>query len=151
MIAANLHRLIRPEQSQIWAVLRAEADIHRIHYLLTSAMLGRLCLSGEIFEMSEAQWTAVTEGMAFYDKVKHIIRDGFTKVIRTNVKDYSKAEGYQAVLRTIGDEALLLVHTFAGGADPDISDLLAGYEIADRYGSEISEDNRGLAMLLHRK
>ncbi|MBP5462357.1 MAG: alpha-galactosidase, partial [Lachnospiraceae bacterium] len=48
LIAANLHRLIRPEQSQIWAVLRAESDIDRINYLITSAMLGRLCLSGEI-------------------------------------------------------------------------------------------------------
>lgn len=151
LIAANLHRLIRPEQSQIWAVLRADSDVHRIHYLLTSAMLGRLCLSGEIFAMNEEQWAAVTEGMAFYDKIKHIIRDGFTKVIRTDVKDYSKAEGYQAVLRTLGDEALLIVHTFPGGENPPVSDLLEGYEVIDRYGSELNEAARGAVLLLRKK
>ncbi len=151
LIAANLHRLIRPEQSQIWAVLRANSDVHRIHYLLTSAMLGRLCLSGEIFEMNEEQWAAVTEGMRFYDKIKHIIRDGFTQVIRTNVKDYSKPEGYQAVLRTLGDEALFLVHTFAGGENPPVSDILADYDVVDSYGSELNAAGRGVAMLLRRK
>ena len=151
LIAANLHRLIRPEQSQIWAVLRADSDVHRIHYLLTSAMLGRLCLSGEIFEMNEEQWAAVTEGMRFYDKIKHIIRDGFTQVIRTNVKDYSKPEGYQAVLRTLGDEALFLVHTFAGGENPPISDILADYDVVDSYGSELNAAGRGVAMLLRLK
>ncbi len=150
LIAANLHRLIRPEQSQIWAVLRANSDVHRIHYLLTSAMLGRLCLSGEIFEMNEEQWAAVTEGMRFYDKIKHIIRDGFTQVIRTNVKDYSKPEGYQAVLRTFGDEALFLVHTFAGGENPPISDILADYDVVDSYGSELNAAGRGVAMLLRK-
>ena len=150
LVAANLHRLIRPEQSQIWAVLRKEADVHRIHYLITAGMLGRLCLSGEIFDMNEAQWAAVTEGIAWYGKVAHIIRDGFTKVIRTNVKDYSKASGYQAVLRTLGDEAMLVVHTLAGGANPPVDDLLAGYEAIGKYGSDVDADYRGQVYLLRR-
>ena len=150
LVAANLHRLIRPEQSQIWAVLRKESDPDRIRYLITSAMLGRLCLSGEIFEMDEEQWAAVTEGIAFYDKVKHIIKDGFTGVIRATVEDYKNPAGYQAVLRVLGDEALLLVHTLAGGANPPVDDLLAGYETIDVYGSELSADFRGKAYLLRK-
>ena len=150
LIAANLHRLIRPEQSQIWAVLRAEADIHRIPYLITSGMLGRLCLSGEIFDMNEEQWKAVTEGIAWYAKVAPIIRNGFTKVIRTNVEDYSHAAGYQAVLRTLGDKAMLVVHTLAGGANPPIEDLFEGYEVLDTYGSGLDGDYRGCVWLLQR-
>lgn len=151
LVAANLHRLIRPEQSQIWAVLRRESDPDRIRYLITSAMLGRLCLSGEIFEMDEEQWAAVTEGIAFYEKVKHIIKDGFTKVIRATVEDYKNPAGYQAVLRTLGDEALLLVHTLADGANPPVDDLLAGYETVGTYGSELGADFRGKAFLLSKR
>lgn len=32
IIAANLHRVIRPEQSQIWAVLQKDLDIHQLHF-----------------------------------------------------------------------------------------------------------------------
>ncbi|MBR6020371.1 MAG: alpha-galactosidase [Lachnospiraceae bacterium] len=148
LVAANLHRLIRPEQSQIWAVLRRDADVDRIRYLLTSAMLGRLCLSGEIFDLDDTQWETAMEGVRFYNRVKHIIRDGFTNVIRTNVTDYSNAVGYQAVLRTLGDEELLVVHTFAGGANPPIEDLLEGRTVVASYGSALDEDLRGAAYLL---
>lgn len=148
LIAANLHRLIRPEQSQIWAVLRANADIHRINYLLTSSFLGRLCLSGEIFDLSEDKWQAALDAVVFYDKIKDIIRDGYTSAIRTNVKDYSKPSGYQAVLRELGNKALLIVHTFEGGANPSICDLLDGYQVEETFGSALDGDFRGRAYLL---
>jgi len=98
--------------------------------------------------MNEEQWAAVTEGIRFYGEVKDIIRDGFTKVIRTDVTDYSHPVGYQAVLRTLGDRALLLVHTLEGGANPPIDDLLEGWKITETYGSELDGDFRGKAFLL---
>ena len=150
LVAANLHRLIRPEQSQIWAVMRANADLDRIKFVLTSAFLGRFCLSGEIFDLNEQQWSAVKEAISFYGKVKHIIKDGFTKVIRTNVKDYLKPKGYQAVLRELGNEALLIVHTFEDGANPPIDDLLKGWNIKESIGSELNGSFRGKVFLLSR-
>jgi alpha-galactosidase len=151
LIAANLHRLIRPEQSQIWAVLRKDADIHRINFLLTGGFLGRLCLSGEISELDEKNRAAVLDAIKFYDKIKEIIRDGFTAEIRSDVKDYSNPEGYQAVLRTLGDSALLIVHTFKNTANPPINDLLDGYRIADAFGSELDGELRGKAFLLKKQ
>ncbi len=148
LIAANLHRLIRPEQSQIWAVLRANADIHRINYLLTSAFLGRLCLSGEIFDLTSEQWQLALDAIKFYDKIKNIIKDGYTSVIRTNVKDYSTPIGYQAVVREFDGEALLIVHTFTDGANPPLDDLLVGYTVKETFGSELDGDFRGKAYLL---
>lgn len=150
LIAANLHRVIRPEQSQIWAVLRADADIHRINYLLTAGFLGRLCLSGEIFDLSDAQWQAALDAIRFYDRIKHIIKNGYTETIRQTVKDYTHPHGYGAVLRILGDEALLVVHTLENGADPQIDDLLNGYETVETFGSELDGDFRGRAFLLHR-
>ena len=148
IIAANLHRLIRPEQSQIWAVLRASDDIHRIRYSLCAGFLGRLCLSGDIFDVSDENWNEVLEAIAFYDKVKEIIRSGFTKVIRCKADSYGDPHGYQAVLRTLENKSLLVVHTFVNGGNPHISDLLFGQKIIGEWGSELSGDFRAKVFLL---
>ncbi|MBO7336047.1 MAG: alpha-galactosidase, partial [Lachnospiraceae bacterium] len=151
LIAANLHRVIRPEQSQIWAVLRASADIHRINFLLSASFLGRLCLSGEIFDLDEEKWGAALSAIDFYREVSHIIKDGYTKSIRANVRDYTKPEGYQAVLRTLENEALLIVHTFENGENPPIGDFFNGYDIVKEFGSGLDGEFRGHVFLLKRK
>ena len=143
LIAANLHRLIRPEQSQIWAVLRADADEHRINFVLTSAFLGRLCLSGDAADLPKERWQQALDAVALYAQVCHIIRDGFTDVIESTVRDYSSPKGYQIVRRTLGDEALLVVHTFEGGANPPVSTWMQGYQEIKRFGSPLDGDLRG--------
>ncbi|MBR3149544.1 MAG: alpha-galactosidase [Eubacterium sp.] len=148
LIAANLHRLIRPEQSQIWAVLRADADEHRINYLLCASFLGRLCLSGEIFDLEADRWKQATDAIEFYSKIKHIIKNGFTSSIIATPKDYTKPEGYQAVMREYEDEALLIVHTFKNGANPPLDGLLDGYTVTESFGSSLDGDFRGRAYLL---
>ena len=150
VIAANLHRVIRPEQSQIWAVLRAADDIHRVNYILSSAFLGRMCLSGEIFDIDQRAWDTTHKAIDFYDEVKHIIKNGVTTVIDCKCNDYNNLTGYQAVLREYGDEALLVVHTFENGSNPDIEQYLSGYNIIDTFGSELDGDFRGKAFFLRR-
>ena len=143
LIAANLHRLIKPEQSQIWAVIRANADEHRINYLLAASCLGRLCLSGEIFDLTDGQWALVQNGIEFYGKIKHIIRDGFTSVIETDVKDYYRPQGYQIVMRELDNEALLIVHTFENGANPPVEKFIDGWSVSEKFGSDPDGDFRG--------
>ena len=150
LIAANLHRLIRPEQSQIWAVLRKEADEHRINYVLSAGFLGRLCLSGDAADLAEERWAQALAAVDFYGAVKHIIRDGFTDVIETNVQDYSKPVGYQMVRRVLGEEALIVVHTFEGGANPPLEALTEGYREVRRFGSALDGDFRGAALLMRK-
>ena len=144
LIAANLHRLIRPEQSQIWAVLRADADEHRINFVLTSAFLGRLCLSGDVDKLPLERWQQALDAITLYAQVRHIIRDGFTDVIESTVRDYSQPRGYQIVRRTLGDEALLIVHTYEGGGNPPVSAWMAGYREIRRFGSPLDGALRGL-------
>ena len=74
IIAANLHRAIKPEQSQIWAVLRVEDSDARLHYSLAATLLGRMCLSGDIHGLSQHQWDIAEEGMDFYRKAAEIIQ-----------------------------------------------------------------------------
>ena len=150
IIAANVQRMIKPSQSQIWAVLRAEDDVHRIRYSLISGFLGRLCISGEIFDLSEEHWQITLDSVKFYDEIKHIIKDGFTSVIECNVEDYSAPEGYQVVLRELGDEALLIVHTFKNGANPPYEEKLDGWKIKKEFGSSLDGDFRARAFLLER-
>ncbi|MBO4319975.1 MAG: alpha-galactosidase [Treponema sp.] len=150
LVAANLHRLIRPEQSQIWAVLRADADINRINFVLTSGFLGRLCLSGEIFDLSDESWNAALEAIKLYGKVSHIIKNGYTKLIQTNVENYLEPKGYQIVLREYKEEALLIVHTFEDGANPPVQEILSGYKITESFGSELDGDFRGKVFFLRK-
>lgn len=148
LIAANVQRMIRADQSQLWAVLRASDDIHRINYSLTAGFLGRLCLSGEIFDLSDDKWNIVLDAIKFYDKIKDIIKFGSTAKIDSNVKDYYTPIGHQVVLREYKDMALLIVHTFENGANPSIDEYLNDYQIIDTFGSELDADFRGKAFIL---
>ncbi|MBR3057206.1 MAG: alpha-galactosidase [Clostridiales bacterium] len=148
LIAANLHRVIRPEQSQIWAVLREKDDADRLYYTLTAAFLGRLCLSGDIFALSDEQWNIALAAIPFYMKISGIIRDGKTVAIETNANDYTKPTGYQIVRRVLGNEELLIVHTFEGGNNPPVERFLEGKTVLDSFGSSLEKDFQGKAYLL---
>ncbi len=115
IIAANLHRLILPRQSQIWAVLHASDSFQRLIYSLASGFLGRLCLSGELDELDEKQWSLVQEIIRFYNLVSPIIKNGRSKLYQYIGLSWQHPQGAQGVLRTSTDnrQALLVVHSFA--------------------------------------
>lgn len=151
IIAANLHRAIRPEQSQIWAVLHADDPMNRLHYLLAATFLGRMCISGAVFELSEAQWAETRAAIALYARVRDIIRDGYTCRIDCTARSYNAPTGYQAVLRTLGERALLVVHTFKGGARPPLAELTRGYRVLEEYGDPLDGELQAKVMLLSRE
>lgn len=115
IIAANMHRMILPRQSQIWAVLKQEAPDIKFYYQLTSGMLGRLCLSGDILALSTAQWAIVEAGIAFYRKAVPFIDTGKSRILGPKQLSYRHPESWQAVERRTPDgRALLVLHTFHG-------------------------------------
>ena len=85
-----------------------------------------------------------------YDKVKHIIRDGFTEKIACTARSYNHPEGYQIVRRTLGNEALLIVHTFEKGGNPPVEEYLEGYQTLDALGSDLDGDFQGRVYWLRR-
>lgn len=115
IIAANLHNLVLPRQSQIWAVLKKADDPHRLVYSLAATFLGRMCLSGEIAGLADDQWQVVQQAMALYRDVAQIIKLGRTRKLTPDIPSLRHPEGAQAVLRTSydQDEAMLVVHSFA--------------------------------------
>lgn len=115
IIAANLHRLMLPRQSQIWAVLRAKADLRRIVYLLAAGFLGRLCISGDFDTLRPRQRDLLDQAIALYKRAAPIISRGRSRRYGPEVQSYRHAEGWQAVVRVghTGKQALVVAHTFA--------------------------------------
>ncbi|MCR4763085.1 MAG: alpha-galactosidase [Lachnospiraceae bacterium] len=114
IIAANLHRVILPAQSQIWAVLRAEDSLRRINYSLINTFLGVMCLSGDVTKLSEEQWHQVDEGIDFYREIRHVIRDGISSFHGEISESWRHPKGWQAVVRRAGTDNLIVIHTFDG-------------------------------------
>lgn len=115
IIAANLHRLMLPRQSQVWAVLRARETRQRIVYLLTGGFLGRLCLSGDFPTLEPAQRALVDQAIALYARAVPVIRRGRSRRYGPDVLAYRHPEGWQAVVRIGADarQVLVVAHTFA--------------------------------------
>jgi len=123
IIAANLHRLILPRQSQIWAVLHASDTQQRLVYSLTAGFLGRLCLSGEIDRLNDEQWSLVQSAVRFYHQVAPIIGNGKSRLYQQIGAAWRHPQGVQVVVRVSenGSQALVVVHTFAAPLPSDIT------------------------------
>ena len=139
IIAAALHRVILPAQSQIWAVLREKDSLRRMNYSLVNTLLGVMCLSGDATRLSAEQWEKVEEGIAFYRRVRGVIRDGRSRFFGNVSESWRHPEGWQAVVRKAGNETLAVIHTF-GGPVPDRIELPV--EAAEVLGVMCSEGNR---------
>lgn len=112
IIAANMHRILPPRQSQIWVVLRKEQPVDKLYYQIASGLLGRLCFSGDIGELSPAHWAVIDEGIAFYRQAAPIIRKGVSRRFGSEIRSYRDPRGWQAVIRTGETGTLAVVHTF---------------------------------------
>ncbi|MBE6653353.1 MAG: alpha-galactosidase [Ruminococcaceae bacterium] len=116
IIAANLHRLIAPSKSQIWAVLRKNDSLRRLNYSLVNTLLGVMCLSGDVYDLSDEQWSRVDRAIRFYKRYSPIIKRGVSSFYGVTNVSYLEPEGWQAVSRYDEEtgETLLVVHTFGG-------------------------------------
>lgn len=133
IIAANLHRVIHPCQSQIWAVLRRYDDKHRIHYSMVNSFLGRMCLSGDIYDLNDEQWALVDEGIEFYRKAADIIKNGSTVYSESDPKSYQNPQGEQLLIRKLGNRELVIAHRFENSKDIDLG-FIDGKKIIAEYG-----------------
>ncbi len=118
IIAANLHRLMLPRQSQIWAVLHAADTDRRLIYSLAATFLGRMCISGEITSLSDAQWRLVLRMQELYGKAAPIIREGRSRRFGAMGESWRRPTGWQAVVRAGAGRALVVMHAFARPPSP---------------------------------
>lgn len=115
IIAANLHRVILPRQSQIWAVIRKDDSLKRTAYSVISTFLGRMCLSGDVTELSKEQWDVIEAGTAFYRKICPVIKDGISFRYGPEITCIRHPKGWQGLLREgTNGKALAVLHIFDG-------------------------------------
>ncbi len=155
IIAANMHRVIKPSQSQIWAVMRAKDSAERLWYSICATFLGRMGLSGDIYDLSDHQCDILDKGMDFYRKVSDIIRDGKTTVISCSADSYNEPAGSQLVIRELGNKALIVYHRFEKSNDLEKYAAEQGidlnsYTVLEKYG-EAKTDFSAEALLVERK
>ncbi len=113
VIAANLHRVILPRQSQIWAVIRKEDSLKRIAYSVANTFLGRMCISGDVTMLDDKQWGIIDAGIAFYQKIADIIKRGTTFFYGTRPGSYRNLKGWQGIVRVSENgRAYALFHIF---------------------------------------
>ncbi len=171
IIAASLHRVILPRQSQIWAVIRQEDSLKRIAYSIANTFLGRMCLSGDVTRLTDAQWNVIDRGIAFYKMAAPIIKDGYSSLHGPKIISYRHPKGWQCLLRTEGSvehenkKGLMAVfHSFNGEHDGALEVQLPAdrmYQIEEIYSDtaadvrvtdgklvcHIPEDMRAVAVL----
>lgn len=145
VIAANLHYLISPRQSQIWCVLKNEMSKSHMQYVIASGFLGRLCWSGYIDKLSDEQFAMIPEAEAFYESVSHIIKHGRSRVYRTQPVNYRALKGTQTVVRYSEDrsEILVVCHFFDEAEKTEIN-LGGEYEIVNSLYNENCTVNSGV-------
>lgn len=112
IIAANMHRMILPRQSQIWAVVKAGQPLQKLYYQICSGLLGRLCFSGEPDALSAEQWAVMEEGVRFYALAAPVIDRGSSRRFGPSVLSYRAPKGWQVVVRRGENQTLVVVHTF---------------------------------------
>lgn len=138
IIAANLHRVMQPRQSQIWAVIRKTDTPQRIVYSLASTLLGRMCVSGDVTGLSPNQWEAIDAGIAIYKQAAPIIRDGQTFWFGCGAVSYRHPTGWQGILRIgVNSDAICVFHRFADAGNEPAEVMLpenVNYEIETVYG-----------------
>ena len=141
VIAANLHRVILPRQSQIWAVIRETDSLKRIAYSVAATFLGRMCLSGDVWRLNDAQWKVIDDGIAFYKKIAPIIKKGFTSFYGTPLTSWRNLKGWQGIWRESEDgKAVAVFHGFDENAGVEMSiPVSEGYQIKDVYSFENEE------------
>lgn len=165
IIAANLHRAILPRQSQIWCVIRKNDSLKRIAYSVTATLLGRLCLSGDVTELSGAQRETIKKGVAFYKKAVPFIKNGKSVIINERGNSDRHPEGVQTVIRRNEEGALVVIHAFENALQSVSIPLDADYKIRCLYSHnnvntfiadnklvvEIADDFSGIGIILQRE
>jgi alpha-galactosidase len=146
VIAANLQRVIKPSQSQIWAVMRAKDSDNRIYYSIVNTFLGRMCLSGDVYDLSDSQWKIIDEGMEFYREASDIIKNGKTIKYENDIRSYNKPQGEQIVIRQLDKRLLVIIHRFENSKMPELN-FIKNYTIIKEFGS-LNTDFSAKAWLL---
>ncbi len=142
LVGANVSRVVPARQVQIWASLRKEDSIARIVYSLCAAMMGRICLSGDIDRLNAEQLNSVKEGLSFYERVKNVVRRGDILDIDSDITSYRNPRGRQIYVKEYAGKRLIIVHFL--GEDTTVKIPAGNLTLLSAYTSLCYRMERGV-------
>ncbi len=115
VIAANGNRLLPPSRNLVWVVLRPGDTETELVYKLSSGLLGRPCLSGDLDQLDDAQWAKVRQMLDIYSQAAPLLEGGPWARSGPEVRHYAAPDGWQGFVRSSPDgrHALAVAHAFA--------------------------------------
>ena len=131
LVAANVSLTIPARQSQIWAVIREGESDSRTIYSLCAAMMGRICLSGDVHKVPPEKIALIARGLEFYRTIKDIVRYGDIRTVDCTVEDYRSPAGRQVYLKDYGENRLAIVHFL--DCTEGVKIALDGYTVKDVF------------------
>ena len=141
IIAMDLHRIMQPRTMQIWASILPKLTIDEIYFTMAKAMLGRICLAGQLTKVSDEYLDVVRKGVDFYEEIKEIVKSGTTTLIDTDeATSILNPHGIIRLIREYENKKLCYVFSF----DKDsrtISFEEEGYTLDNYFGNaRVTED-----------
>jgi alpha-galactosidase len=136
VIAADLHRFMLPKQMQVWSTINGDYGVAETQFTLVKAMLGRLCLSGDLTALKPEIKETVRAATGFYRRIRGIIGDGETTLIdNAEIKTFRRLKGRQRLMRISRDGKRLLCFAFAFDTDAPLAfEIPDGFRVADAFG-----------------
>ncbi len=128
LLAADLQRVLPAPRNQIWAVLRHTDTADRLAYSLAATFLGRMCLSGDVHQLSAKQWSLVREAVDLHRATAAQLPKAVFRTTRAIGPSRTMPKGVQAVVRHVPGtkKALVIWHGFKNASAPLIVPLPPG-------------------------
>ena len=113
-------------------------------------MLGRMCLSGDVHNLSQEQWEIIDEAIAFYSRISFVLQDSDQYIYRCGLNEYRQLSGWQIVRRERDNCQLLVIHNFTGSShiEAELPEL-EGHSLVSSFGigkADISYANHHLVI-----
>ncbi len=136
-VACNLHRYMPPRKMQIWATIRDDYTLDDVKFTVAKAMLGRLCLSGNLASKSEEILSEIDRATKFYRLLVPTIKSGKTTTIEDGeIISYLYPKGRTYLVRESFDGTEKIVYTFSVEAPNAAFEIDVGdYHVSSAYNA----------------
>lgn len=130
----NVSRLIHPNQCGNWSNVLTSFDVETAEFTMTNSMMGRLCISGIMSELSKDVLDVIKKAVSFYKKYRYIIENPMV-YYHTEPRTFKEEDNIKIMEYHDKKKNAALVYlsatNFAG--EYECTPLLEKYKIVDCY------------------
>lgn len=137
IIAANELNIIPAAKNLIWCVVHPEDTEQALYFHLIATFLGRVCLSGDIRQLTAGQWSIIDRCLQFYQRHAQLIATGQPFRQGPDILSYHDPVGWQ--LSGFADDQKKLILLFGFNLPRDTVVELpvdTHWKLVDEVGSQ---------------